>query len=164
MEKLPLHTSALTDTASRAAGSTASLFLRDSTTMTQQKQQKQRKSPYRRRLPLLAFNARDVHASDLCASMAADNICVSAGAHCAQPLHQLLHARYSTICESSGSTAHMPVIVRQMQSEQEAMPENSSSHMQLVRGSLRVSPYLYNSYQDIDKFVDCLKRTLNSYR
>lgn len=67
---------------------------------------------------ILTFNVKDVFAQDAAGYLAANNICVRSGNHCAKILHNLI-----------GSDQ-----------------------------SIRASLYFYNTYEEIDKFVECVSK------
>ncbi|WP_257551613.1 aminotransferase class V-fold PLP-dependent enzyme [Sphingopyxis sp. DBS4] len=49
--------------------------------------------------PILTFASAGAHANDIAAILDAKGICVRAGAHCTQPLHQMLG--FSSTCRAS---------------------------------------------------------------
>ncbi|CAM9293504.1 unnamed protein product [Choristocarpus tenellus] len=75
------------------------------------------------RNPLVSFNSRDVHASDLSFFLDQEGIAVRAGHHCTQALHRQLGAA----------------------------------------GSIRASTYLYNTREDVDRFITALYSTLEFF-
>ncbi len=76
------------------------------------------------RMSLVAFNLEGVHPHDVAGVLGSENICIRAGHHCAQPLHNHLG----------------------------------------IKASCRVSVGMYNTKEDIDRFLDALEKVKKIFR